>query len=639
MNQNQIEIITILKNAKHPINSSKLSNQLNVSVRTIKNYIKDINAESNSTLIFSSREGYTLNNNCPIDLFIKPHDSKIPQTFEERTYFLIKRIILEHKRKIDLFDLCEALNISYSTIKSDINRLNKTYAHFEIEFSTKNNELLIHGSEESKRKLISFIINDESKERFVDKSQLKKCFDSELVDRLSHIIYSTAKTHDYYINDFSAMNILLHLLIIIQRTTDGYNLDKNDKIKTDLHLNFIEKLSHDISHKIDSKFNILLTDEDKLEIEILLATNINNVMPKSQEELEKLVSKEIVDLTKFYIDTINELYLIDLSSGNFLSLFSLHLKNLFSRIKYAKEIKNPLTDILKSNNPTIFDIAIFIAMDLNTRYSINLTTDEITFFAIHIGADLEKQNEDKAKLKVIVVCPEYRNISEILVNKILLNFSNQIVILEIKNNYQDIDGLNYDLVISTIENTDPKIPCIVISPFENNKWIFDLQEIIESTQRKLKLNLLRNNFNYLFNKETFSFFPKDISKNDVLSNLSSKLINQGYIDDIFVKSVFNREEIASTSFGNIAIPHSVNADAIQSCVAIGISKEGIKWDNNLVYIVLLLAINKSSKREFRLIYETLISVFNNQEFINEARNTKSFEDLNTLIFVELNKAS
>lgn len=59
--------------------------------------------------------------------------------------------------------------------------------------------------------------------------------------------------------------------------------------------------------------------------------------------------------------------------------------------------KNPMTNKIKATYPLIYDIAVFIAQELNHDYNITLTEDEITFIAFHIGAYFENNVQSKAK--------------------------------------------------------------------------------------------------------------------------------------------------------------------------------------------------------------------------------------------------
>lgn len=60
MTKNQNRIIKYLLNVNYPITSSELANALNISTRSIKKYIQEINFFYHQTVISSSNTGYSI---------------------------------------------------------------------------------------------------------------------------------------------------------------------------------------------------------------------------------------------------------------------------------------------------------------------------------------------------------------------------------------------------------------------------------------------------------------------------------------------------------------------------------------------------------------------------------------------------
>lgn len=84
--------------------------------------------------------------------------------------------------------------------------------------------------------------------------------------------------------------------------------------------------------------------------------------------------------------------MVNLSSRAFHISFSIHLKNLFLRVKENRHVVNPILDLIRSNSPILFDIAVFIGLELIRMYGIKMTDDEYSFLAMHIGTEIERQN-------------------------------------------------------------------------------------------------------------------------------------------------------------------------------------------------------------------------------------------------------
>ena len=115
---------------------------------------------------------------------------------------------------------------------------------------------------------------------------------------------------------------------------------------------------------------------------MLFKTNANYSLPSSEDSLKKLVGEDILALTRDIIQKVNVSYYIDLNHENFITPFALHLKNLLLRVRNDTYTKNPMVDAIKSSCPTVYDIAIFIAMELMQRFHVDINEDEVTFLAL-----------------------------------------------------------------------------------------------------------------------------------------------------------------------------------------------------------------------------------------------------------------
>ena len=119
--------------------------------------------------------------------------------------------------------------------------------------------------------------------------------------------------------------------------------------------------------------------------------------------------------------------------------------------------------------------------------------------------------------------------------------------------------------------------------------------------------------------------------------LCQRLIENNYVGNNYEAAILEREAVAITCFGDIAIPHSMEPRAYKTCITVAISKKGIQWNNNIVHVVFLLAINKADIKLFKCIYESLISLFEEESNIQAIRNCKNFKDFENTIFKFLNE--
>lgn len=557
---------------------------------------------------------------------------------------IIKQLVLNHSVQIEIFDLCDSLCVSYSTVKSIISKMNKTYSSYNLEFYCEHDCVRIKGDEINKRKLLSYVINEESKSSIMNVDVLKDNFASIDVEKLQNIIFNTFKKYNYYLNDFSSMNLLLHLLIIVDRELNGNELnDGRNEVSIDnqVELNFL----NEFIEQLETTFTISINKYERFEIYMLFKTNANFSIEDSSKKLKELVGDNIIQLIDEYVEDINNIYMVDLSSKTFKTPFTLHLKNLLLRAESGKYTSNPMAETIKNNSPLIFDIAIYISLDLAERFNIKINEDETAFLAMHIGSEIERQADNKDKIPVAILCPNYHNMADQIMNSLMLNFGNQLNMVGSIHNENDFYTLNnpVSILFTTIPvttkiintNTNEPLDVVLISPLNLKSQFSIIQNAILQAQEKYRDRKLKVKFNDFFEQSLFVVDSKLKNKKQVLTKLCDCLLVQNYVDTNFEESVYKRENAAGTAFGNVAIPHSIEMNAIKTSIAVAISKEGIQWNSNIVHIVLLLAINKADRRSFRALYESLISLFSEDKVIQEIRNCTSFDEFKSIIYTAL----
>lgn len=440
------------------------------------------------------------------------------------------------------------------------------------------------------------------------------------------------------------MNLLLHLLIIVDRELNGNELnDGQNEVSIDNQdeVNFL----NEFIEQLETTFDISINKYERFEIYMLFKTNANFSIEDSSKKLKELVGDNIIQLIDQYVEDINNIYMVDLSSKTFKTPFTLHLKNLLLRAQSGKYTSNPMAETIKNNSPLIFDIAIYISLDLAERFNIKINEDETAFLAMHIGSEIERQADNKEKVPVAILCPNYHNMADQLMNSLMLNFGNQLNMVGSIHSENDFNTLNtsVSILFTTIPITskivdtyfNEPLDIISISPLNLNNQFSIIQDAILQAQEKYRDRKLKVKFNDFFEQSLFVVDSKLKNKKQVLAKLCDCLLVQNYVDTNFEESVYKRENAAGTAFGNVAIPHSIEMNAIKTSIAVAVSKEGFQWDSNIVHVVLLLAINKADRRSFRALYESLISLFSEDKVIQEIRNCTSFDEFKSIIYTAL----
>lgn len=634
------ELLNFLSKQSSAVTSNEIANALSISVRSVKSYISEINSLHNTKVIISSRNGYLLNKQS-ITL-IKNDFKQVPQNFDERAFYIINKIVLSHSNSLNLFDLCDELCIGYSTIKGLISTMNKTFSFYNVKFFCEKDCVFMQASEKDKRKLIRYLISEENKYTFMGIGQLKEYFHEIDIDKLNCIINKCSSKYGFYLNDFAAVNLVLHLSIILNRELNGHCLNNgNSKIifDNDLESFFINAIYQELEKAYSVKFN----EYERYEIYMLFKISASLSLPITSKNINNYVSEEIVNLCNDYINKLNSLYSIDLTSKTFSIPFSLHLKNMLLRLQSKQFIENPLTESVKKNSPISYDAAVFIGLDLSERFKINLNENEIAFLAMHFGAEIERQELNTIKIPVVLLCPDYHDMHITLLNQLLLNFGNQINIINCVHSEEGLTKDNpsikefpFKMLFTTVPITRQHDFMVVqISPFNIASQCETIQNAISHNRDIYRNHKLRSNFHSFFEEDLFIVDTNIDSQEKIINSLCDLLLRKKYVNDNFTENVYKREKMASTAFGYIAIPHSTSMDAIKTSIAVAISQKGIQWGDSLVHLILLPTINRADRKKFREIYETLISLFSEENLLYEIRYCKSFQSFEKLIYDNL----
>ncbi|MPW26522.1 PTS sugar transporter subunit IIA [Alkalibaculum sp. M08DMB] len=133
------------------------------------------------------------------------------------------------------------------------------------------------------------------------------------------------------------------------------------------------------------------------------------------------------------------------------------------------------------------------------------------------------------------------------------------------------------------------------------------------------------------NLESESFKDKD----ELFRHLASLLYKSGKIQsqEIFVESLYEREELGSTYMGNfIALPHGKSMTVNNPGIAFCRCMEGFAYESQgevgQVKLIFVLAIPKETDpNDYLKVLSMLAKLLMHDEFINELYSSLSYEDV------------
>lgn len=576
------KIIKILIDCDVPISSEAIANQIEVSSRTIKRYIKSI-SESNYLYggeIISNKNGYLLS------------------ISESDKFSLINDININKKTEnVDTAILCYLFTHKYSSIERIseevfYNRNTVSKRLKEIKGLLKGYNIMLL----SKSKYGLYLAGDELDIRrcFVEIFDENDFYIKQHIDQLTNYKFEREFIINCITDEFREKKIiksneeirLMEKYIIVSMIRGDSGSINTDINKLSVNIDMLQSIEN-IIDKINQKFGFLLNGSMKYYLVGILGGN--SITYDECEVVEEIIFETLSKLEIRY----NERFLDNEVLIN--SLFQ-HLKATCQRLRLNIHLENPLKDKIKSKYYMSFEYAAILAKDINKVLNYNFSDDEIAYIALHFEGNNESKKEIERR-RILIVCNNGVGTSELLKTKLI----NQLPILDVINVVPFYMVESYpleqiDFIITTHpfeNNTDKKV--IVVSPILTER---DIQNILNYIKISMNISYLKQ----LFNRENFHILAFN-NKDQVMKHITEHLLFKKMITEELVDVVLNRENEYATEVGNMtAIPHClVNRN---SFMYVMILKKPIQWQNEKVQIIFFGGINPKepeSKKIFRYI--------------------------------------
>ncbi|HBF4994428.1 TPA: transcription antiterminator [Clostridioides difficile] len=617
--------LNFIKTQHDWIDSSTLANYLNVSTRSIRKYVNEIN--SNGEFILSSKKGYkvNLNNNCQTKV-----DSSENISPDNRLNLILKELIV-NSNGINIFDLSEELFVSPATIEGDIVKANKFIGSYNLKIKQSKFLLKLIGNESAKRKLMSSIIFKETGSDFLSLFDVQKIYQEYNLTKLKENIIYILKKYNLFINEYAINNILLHLMITIDRIKKNNYIDSVEVVNY-INNNVDINIAKDISNFLESEYNITLTSAELyyLVFQLTNKTTVLNYNQMDTKSLSNYIDEHFVKLTKKIIKNVYDLYLIDLSDEEFVVKFTLHVKNLISRAKNNQVLRNQIPQKLKDSYPLIYDISVYICNQIQTLENVDIDEDEISYISLHVGSFFDRQKLLEDKVLCALITPNYYDLQFKIVRDLEKRFNESIEIIQIFSDTHNLDFDNkVDMVITTLPINDRcPIPFVYVNPYLNRKDYDNIQSKFIQIKDRKNILTVQNHLEMYFSE---SLFMKNIyldSAKDYIKFMGNILYENKYVKPNYIDDVLIREKMSSTAFNNnVAIPHSMKMDALKTGVCLIVNDKPVKWGEEKVQIIAMIPINEKEKEKFNYIFESFIEIlseWNNVKELTKADNYSSF---------------
>ncbi|MGN1275717.1 MAG: BglG family transcription antiterminator [Floccifex sp.] len=629
LNERQERIIKLLNESQDWKTGKEISHLMEVSDRTIRSDIDAINRFYNKNVIESSiKSGYRINPDALSILSLELR-SCIPQTPKERCNYIIREL-LTNKKEINLLNLQNEVFISGYTIDNDLKKVKRIISEYkDLQIVRSKNFISLKGPENSKRELYKDLLAEETKGNFLNLDNISSLFKDFDLKTIKEILDETLSKYDYRIRETAMPMVLMHIGVSIERM---------------IHQNYVNQITENNDNLMDSlEFKIANEFYQKCAHRIFIQPQISEIqllslllMGKKSEEFTSnqidIYEKTylISDIVHTILQSIYDAYDVDLRRDSDLKHgLGLHIRSLVHRILYGSTIQNVYLEEIKRKYPLVFDMSIYACRSFTEVTGLEVKENEIGFMALHLGSSYEKNNFSD-KYQVLMIFPRDLPLSNLCIQKIETRFSERMEIVDQTNffNEEDVLDLKPDLILTTSPlKHGLDIPTVQISLFvdtEDESHIFQALNLLDKKKNKKQFDTMIKD---VIKPELFFTNVKASTPENLIQFICDELVKNEYVDELFVESVLQRENISSTSFYNgFALPHALNHSAIESCISVVLLKDAMQWHDYSVRLVILLAIEDVDRDLLRIFFDWLTTIVSDSSKLSHLLNVKTHEE-------------
>ena len=631
MSTDEEPLINALAKTYDWIEASYLADKLGVTTRTIRNRVKKINSSSNSPIVESSYRGYRLAKNAQQS---SKKNTSINDN-ESRTDQLL-RLLISTEEPLVIYDLADEFYVSDATIESDLRKVRDSIRLFDLKIIRQRDTVLLQGSEGNKRRLIGRMLATESPVGFATFTKDGIVRGGYNLPWLTGIVTQCLKSQDLHTDDYGLNNIVMHLVVTIDRIEKGRILPKEieqDHVLLDSPGFAAAQL---ICSRISSKFNISVTDEEIAYFALILSSNSSGKKYSfnSDNQLEDLINQSDIELAQTIVTKLEQVYHLEPFDYEFLTHIAIHLHGILQRVPNGVFAKNPLSNRIKETYPLVYDMAAFFATEISAQTGLCLNEDEVSFLAFHIGAYFDREKPESESISCAFLYLNYHDLHKQSIKRIQSEFGRNLsldTVLPITS-CNPVE-LSNELIITPVQIDSPHSGrTVIVNPILTNT---DMETIKKATDAILARRRSSQAFGLIERFLAKSLFHKELyaaTKEELIRIIVKTCSSEGFCADNYTDEVLERETLSSTAFSNrVAMPHSMSASTEHSFLSVVVNQKPIDWDGQKVNIIMLMGLSEHDRASFRILFDSLIQVLSESINVTRLIRSKNYEEFSELL--------
>ncbi|MDJ0376066.1 PRD domain-containing protein [Cryobacterium sp. PH31-L1] len=622
MADKQARMLDYLVGSPAWVTAGELAHELGVTPRSVRSYVTNVKAASHPLAVIESGPfGYRLNRTA-YATFVQEPTAETADSPQNRVYQLVRRLIdgtaSDDPAGLDLYALAADLFVSDSTIEADLVRLRALLPGSGLEVTRTGSVIGLRGSEADRRRLLGRMFRDESKRGFLELAAISREFDSDQLGAFKTDLLAALDASGYFVNEFGTDGVLLHLAIAVDRVRKRAPAPpalSRSPYSGPPPADLLPELASTLADLIRTHFDLVLEPAELDYLAVLLRTRVlapGHDLP-ARAAASAFARPDDLRVVRRIVARASAEYLVDLTDEDFIARLTLHVRNLIDRAGQSSFSRNPLARSMKTSYPMTYELAVYIASELQRHEQIVINDDEIAYIAMHVGAHLEQQQQEfrEQRVRTVLVCPNYYDLQSVLRERIEGALGADLDVVEVITR-ADLDWarLDVDLVLTTIEPPRPVDGALVIHPFLTEVDVSNIRQFVSRVRRAGRRAAIKDELLRFFDEELFfrNFYPGDAAA--MIRALGERMRERGIITQAYVDGALDRERMSSTAFtDNLAVPHAMEMTARQTSIAIVLNDLPMDWGENRVTVVAMIAFSAAGRASFQAVFDQFVEVF------------------------------
>lgn len=435
----------------------------------------------------------------------------------------------------------------------------------------------------------------------MDNESICRFFEIDHNYNLEFVPCKLERKYDLYFSAESYIRIIFFLTAVLvdQRRKSSYYFPMGEFYCTQMERN----MSIDCIRWMQEMCGVCLDLEEQKFLKFLIASSeIMNFRSKQRQMEFECEHKQVQELVNDMVAVVGSMLRTDLSSDQMLIQgWEQYLCAMSTESRYGVLRSQGCAEIPRGN------VTIRLACELAShlleeKLGVLITEREISCLAQHVEAAVRRRSQN---IDAILVSNENPGTVRLLVDKLQKTFPD-LHFVEICHSYhaeEMIRNCNVDLVISTeVILCLPKSILVMVEACLTAGDIAAIQNHIrEFFPKNVPGITVVQPIETLFGEELVLFLSGNETKNEILRQMASVLVEHGAVDNMFIKSVLRREKLSSTYLEHgVALPHGFPEFVRQPTVAVVFLKKPVRWSgSDWADVIFLLAVNMDSQFEIQ----------------------------------------